>query len=98
MLLYAFSNFHATQARRPPDVYSRGSGGGLRRAGLQALGGYPLIMRAMLNDDERVWLYMGAFDPPHFSALEGTRTTAGWNTVKTLVFFPGSGLPDDLVR
>jgi hypothetical protein len=35
-------------------------------AGLQALGGYPLIMRAMLNDDERVWLYMGAFDPPIF--------------------------------
>ena len=35
-------------------------------AGLQDLSGVPLILRAMLDDDERVWLYMLAFDAPIF--------------------------------
>jgi hypothetical protein len=35
-------------------------------AGQQDLGGVPLIMRAMLDYNERVCLYMLAFDAPLF--------------------------------
>jgi hypothetical protein len=44
----------------------QGAEGVMPGAGLQDLGGVPLIMRARLDDDERVGLYMLAFDTPMF--------------------------------
>ena len=43
-----------------------GAEGHTSGAGLQELSGVPLILRAMLDDDERVWLSMLAFDVPIF--------------------------------
>jgi hypothetical protein len=43
-----------------------GAEGHTSGAGLQELSGVPLILRAMLDDDERVWRYMLAFDVPIF--------------------------------
>jgi hypothetical protein len=67
MLLYSSSNLHATHACLPYDVYDpRGGGGayvGRRAAGIS---GVPLILRAMLDDDERVGRYILAFDVPIF--------------------------------
>ena len=66
-MLYAFRQFPCHPGAPAPDVYTpEGAEGAYAGRRAAALGGYPLIMRAMLNDDERVWLYMGAFDPPIF--------------------------------
>jgi hypothetical protein len=49
-----------------PYTIPEGRRGPTPGAGLQELSGVPLILRAMLDDDERVWRYMWACDTPMF--------------------------------
>ena len=49
-----------------PYTIPEGRRGPTPGAGLQELSGVPLILRAMLDVDERVWLSMLAFDIPIF--------------------------------
>ena len=49
-----------------PHTIPEGAEGPTPGAGLQELSGVPLILRAMLDDDERVWLAMLACDAPMF--------------------------------